>query len=131
MAARPLRAQKYDEADRALCEAEQTVAETDERSHEAELLRHRGTLLSLSGNAADGFAKLWQAVEWARSRDARLFEVRALRDLIRLDIPEDQRKQAAAALHEVVTSFPENAHMPDLEEARNTLQRVKTSTRAI
>ena len=39
MAARPLRAQKYDEADRALCEAEQTVAETDERSHEAELLR--------------------------------------------------------------------------------------------
>jgi len=91
----------------------------------------RRNYFGLSGNAADGSAKLWQAVEWARSRDARLFEVRALRDLIRLDIPQDQRKQAAAALHEVVTSFPENAHMPDLEEARNTLQRVKTSTRAI
>ncbi|HWX33463.1 MAG TPA: AAA family ATPase, partial [Steroidobacteraceae bacterium] len=76
-----LRAKKYDEADRALREAEQLIAETDERSHVGEVLRLRGLLQILSGDVGDGAAKLWQAVKWARSRDARLFELRALRDL--------------------------------------------------
>ena len=42
-----LRAKEYDEADRVLREAEQIIAETDERSHFGELLRLRG-LLSVS-----------------------------------------------------------------------------------
>src|SRR5258708_5675478 len=48
-----LRAKHYDEADRALREAEQVVAETDERSHASELLRLRGRLLALRGSISE------------------------------------------------------------------------------
>ena len=51
-----LRAHEHDEADRVLCEAEQIVAETDERSHMGELLRLRGLLTALNGNVVDGSA---------------------------------------------------------------------------
>jgi tetratricopeptide (TPR) repeat protein len=90
-----LRAKKYDEADRALREAEQLIAETDERSHVGEVLRLRGLLQILSGDVGDGAAKLWQAVKWARSRDARLFELRALRDLTLSETSQDEKKKAA------------------------------------
>jgi hypothetical protein len=41
-----MQAEKFDEVDAMLCEAEQVVAETDERSHVAELIRLRGRLLT-------------------------------------------------------------------------------------
>jgi tetratricopeptide (TPR) repeat protein len=117
-----LRSQKYEEADQVLREAEQVVAETDERSHFGELLRQRGSLLVLAGNVAEGSAKLWQAVEWGRSRDTRLFELRALRDLVRLGIPQDERKKAEAALQELIVWFPATLQIPDLNEARDALK---------
>jgi tetratricopeptide (TPR) repeat protein len=120
-----LRAKKYDEADRALREAEQIIAETDERSHVGEVLRLRGLLQILSGDVGDGAAKLWQAVKWARSRDARLFELRALRDLTLSDISQDEKKKAATALHQLLSWFPHGLEIPDLHEARDALQPVK------
>jgi hypothetical protein len=117
-----LRSQKYEEADQALREAEQVVAETDERSHFGELLRQRGCLLVLCGKVADGSAKLWQAVEWTRSRDTRLFELRALRDLVRLGIPQDELRRAEAALQEVIAWFPPKLQIPDLNESRDALK---------
>ena len=116
-----LRVEEYDEADRALREAEQIVAETDERSHVAELLRLRGLLLALHGDVADGTARLWEAVEWSRSRSAKLFELRALRDLARIDASQS-RETAAKALREVVGWFPEALDIPDLQEARYVME---------
>jgi hypothetical protein len=112
-----LRANHYDEADRALREAEQVVAETDERSHASELLRLRGRLLALSGSISEGTASLWQAVEWARSRSLKLFELRALRDLASIDISPSGEK-SAKELRGVVAWFPKALKMPDLQEAR-------------
>ena len=76
-----LRAKKYDEADRAVREAEQIIAETDERTHLGEVHLLRRLLQILRRAIGDVAVKLWQAVKWARFRDARLFELRALRDL--------------------------------------------------
>src|SRR5262249_18460083 len=89
-----LRAKEYDEADRVLREAEQIVAETDERSHVGELLRLRGLFLAFEGNVLDGSAKLWEAIEWAGARETKLFELRALRDLTLLDISTHEKKRA-------------------------------------
>jgi hypothetical protein len=116
-----LRVKEYDEADRALREAEQIVAETDERSHVAEILRLKGLLLALHGDVADGTACLWQALEWARSRSAKLFELRALRDLARIDASQS-RETAAKALREVVGWFPTALDIPDLQEARCVIE---------
>jgi class 3 adenylate cyclase/tetratricopeptide (TPR) repeat protein len=117
-----LRVKEYDEADRALREAEHIVAETDERSHVAELLRLRGLLLALHGDVADGTARLWEAVEWSRSRSAKLFELRALRDLARIDASQS-RETVAKALREVVGWFPKALEIPDLQEARCVIER--------
>jgi hypothetical protein len=78
----------------------------------------------LNGNIAEGLGKLWQAVEWSRSRDTRLFEVRALRYLVRLGIRQDQHKEAIAALRYVINWFPQKLEIPDLKEARDALQAV-------
>jgi hypothetical protein len=118
-----LRAKEYDEADRVLREAEQIVAETDERSHFGELLRLRGLFSALKGNLPDGSAKLWKAVEWARARKTRLFELRALRDLTLLDISTHEKN--ATALQQVVAWFPQGLEIPDLLEARDALRGVQ------
>ena len=120
-----LRAREYDEAEKAIREGEQVVAETDERSHVGELLRLRGLLLTLSGKVADGTPKLWGAVEWAQSRNTRLFELRALRDLTRPEISQHERKKAATALRQVIAWFPNTLQFPDLREAREALDRIE------
>ena len=119
-----LRGQEYEEANEALREAEQIIAETDERSHVAEVLRLRGLLLALRGNIADASASLWQAVEWARSRSTKLFELRALRDLARIDVSEATEK-SGNALRAVVDWFPDNLEIPDLKEARYVIEGIE------
>jgi hypothetical protein len=117
-----LRAKEYDEADLVLREAEEIVAETDERSHFGELSRLRGLFLALKGNVPDGSAKLWEAIEWARARETKLFELRALRDLTLLDISTHEKKRATTALQQVVALFPQRLEIPDLLEARDAMQ---------
>jgi tetratricopeptide (TPR) repeat protein len=116
-----LRAKKYDEADQVLQEAEQIVAETDERSHVGELLRLRGLFLAFDGNVLEGSAKLWEAIEWAGARETKLFELRALRDLTFLDVSTHEKKRATTALQQVVAWFPQGLEIPDLLEARDAM----------
>jgi hypothetical protein len=120
-----LRAKKYDEADRVLREAEQVVAETDERSHVGELLRLRGLFLAFEGNVLDGSAKLWEAIDWAGARETKVFELRALRDLALLDISTHEKKRATTALQQAVAWFPQGVEIPDLLEARDALRGVQ------
>jgi class 3 adenylate cyclase/tetratricopeptide (TPR) repeat protein len=120
-AERLLRSREYDEADRALREAEQIVADTDERSHEGELFRLRGILLARSGHRPEAATLLRQAVQWARLRNAKLFELRALRDLTRLDSSWEEKNEVTKALADVIGWFPERLDIPDLREARDVL----------
>ena len=101
---------------------EQIVAETDERSHVAELLRLRGLLLALHGDLADGTARLWEAVEWARSRSAKLFELRALRDLARLWRDQGKPQQARELLAPVYDWFTEGFDTRYLKDAKALLE---------
>ena len=116
-----LRAQEYEEADQAVREAEQIIAETDERSHVAEVLRLRGLLLAWRGNIADARASFWQAVEWARSRSTKLFELRASRDLARIEPTE----RSVNALRAIEDWFPRGLNIPDLKEARYIIEGIK------
>jgi tetratricopeptide (TPR) repeat protein len=116
-----LRAREYEEADQAICEAEQIVAETDERSHVAEVLRVRGLLLAWKGNIAAGSGSLRQAVEWARSRSTKLFELRALRDLARIEPTE----RSVNALRAIEDWFPRSLDIPDLKEARCIIESIE------
>jgi tetratricopeptide (TPR) repeat protein len=120
---RLLRSREYDEADRALREAEQIVAHTDERCHEGELFRLSG-ILAFSGHRPEAATLLRQAVQWARPRKAKLFELRALRDLTPLDLSRDEKKEVANALGDVIGWFPQGLDIPDLREAREVLHRV-------
>jgi hypothetical protein len=116
-----LRVEKYDEADSTLHEAEQLFVETDERSHVGEVFRLRGLLLTKRGDFEQGAVRLWDAVEWARSRSAKLFELRALRDLASMDLPQSQAEMAATALRNVLAWFPVSSGAPDIREARSIL----------
>jgi len=117
-----LRAARYDETDMLLREAEQAVTETDERSHFAELLRIRGVLLGLTGDIAGGVQNVLQAIDLSRRQQTKVFELRALRDLSRLQTSDADRARLMKDLRAVSSWFPETLRTPDLREARDLLQ---------
>jgi tetratricopeptide (TPR) repeat protein len=119
-----MRAEKLDETNAVLCEAEQVVAETDERSHVAELIRLRGLLSTQRGQMTHGAAQLVRAVEWSQSRNAKLFELRAIRDLAHLQMSQGQARRATEKLRAVVSSFPSALETPDLAEAKALLDQL-------
>jgi class 3 adenylate cyclase/tetratricopeptide (TPR) repeat protein len=116
-----VRAEKYDEADSVIREAEQIVSETDERSHVAKILRLRGLLSASRGNITDAHIRYLQAIEWSRFRDVKVFELRAVRDLARLQFLADQSEQAVKGLQTIIAWFPAALEIPDLREARELL----------
>jgi len=119
-----VRVEKYDEVDSMLREAEQIVAETDERSHIAEIFRLRGLLSARRGRKTHCINQFLQAIEWSRSRNTKLFELRALRDLTRLQISEDRGARGADELRAVIGSFPSSLETPDLKEAKALLEQL-------
>jgi tetratricopeptide (TPR) repeat protein len=119
-----MRAEKFDQVDAVLCEAEQVVAATDERSFVAELIRLRGLLLTQRGQLTHGTAQLLRAVEWSQSRSAKLFELRAIRDLARIQMSQGQSGRAFEKLRAVISSFPSALETPDLKEANALLDRL-------
>jgi tetratricopeptide (TPR) repeat protein len=85
------------EADTVLCKAEQIIEGTDEKSHLGEILRLRGNLLHCNGTIDRAETCLVKAIEWSRQREAKVFELRARRDLARIYI-RDGKADAASAL---------------------------------
>lgn len=86
---------------------ERIVRETDEKSHCAEVRRLRGTFLCRNGAVDRAASYLKQAIDWARQRQARVFELRASRDLARLHLDEGRRHAATVVLKRALTLFPE------------------------
>jgi len=109
------------EADTALREAERVAEATDEKSHAGDLLRLRGNLLH-HGTAEGAETCLAQAIEWSREREAKVFELRARRDLARVYIRDGRKDAAGALLTAGIALFATDLSFPDLQEARSLLQ---------
>jgi len=81
--------------------------------YDAEILRHRACLAADPGLVVEG---LRASLELARVQQARIFELRAARDLLDLDAPG-----ARDALEAAVAGMPADANYPELDRARAVL----------
>ena len=87
--------------------------------------RLAGVLLRLDpGDAARAEGEFRRALEFARSQSARLFELRAARDLARLRRDQGRLADAHGLLAPVYSSFTEGFAFPDLIEARALLEKL-------
>jgi predicted ATPase len=115
------------DADAALAHVEEALrvsARTGEAWFDAELHRRLGgVLLHLHpGDAARAEGEFLRALEVARSQSARLFELRAARDLARLLRDRGRVAEARDVLAPVYAAFTEGFGFPDLVEARALLE---------
>ena len=85
------------------------------------LIGVRGLLLFSRGEITQGTARILEAIEWSRSHATKLFELRAVRDLARLQIPEGRSGHTIKELRDVIAWFPDSLETPDLREARELL----------
>jgi adenylate cyclase len=91
------------------------------------LVLHGETLLYCGRPEVEAATSFRQAVEAARRRHARSFELQALLALSRLFLATDEEIEALATL---VSTFTEGQDTPDLTEARHLL-RADTSNRPV
>jgi len=107
----------------AIAEALSLIEETGEDHVIPEAHRIRGDLL-VGSNTGDSEADYLKALELARLQGTRLFELRAVTSLARLWA--DRRKQAEARdlLIPIYECFTEGFSTPDLESAREQLERL-------
>ena len=118
------------DADAALAHAEEALrisARTGEAWFDAELHRRLGgVLLHLDpGDASRAESEFLGALDIARSRSARLFELRAARDLARLWRDQGRVAEAQELLAPVYASFTEGFARPDLVEAKTLLDELE------
>lgn len=101
------------------------LADTGEaHGDEGEIHRVRGDLLAQLGDAAGAEASYRAALDAARRRHARLWELHAATALARLLGTADRRAEARALLAEVSGKFDESFDTPDLVEAKALLDRL-------
>jgi DNA-binding winged helix-turn-helix (wHTH) protein/tetratricopeptide (TPR) repeat protein len=110
------------EAETVLRQAERIVEGTDEKSHLAEVLRLRGNLLLCNGAVECAEMCLVKATEWSREREAKVFELRARRDLARIHIRDGKVETARELLKGGISLFADDLAFPDLQESRELLQ---------
>jgi predicted ATPase len=103
-------------------EAIETAEITGERFFEAELFRVKGELLLNCGlNKPEAEASFQKAIELARSRGAKLHELRASISLSRLWEQQGKREEAHSLLADVYGWFTEGFDIPDLQSAQALL----------
>jgi predicted ATPase len=97
------------------------VSHNSERFFEAELYRLKARALLMRGASdAEAEALLQQALQTARSQQARSLELRATTDLTRLWSNQGKRVEARELLSSIYASFSEGFDTQDLKDA-NTL----------
>jgi predicted ATPase len=108
----------------ALDEALTLVATTEERWWEAEVHRLKGELLLQLPlpDISQATACFHQALEVARSQQAKSLELRAALSLSRLWQQHGKQDQARQLLTELYSWFTEGFETPDLQEARMWLE---------
>jgi predicted ATPase len=112
----------------ALTEALTLVDKNDERWWEAELYRLKGELIMqlASDNQTEAEAYFHQALDIARSQQAKSLELRTATSLARLWQSQDKRQDANDLLAPVYGWFTEGFDTKDLKEANALLQELKS-----
>jgi class 3 adenylate cyclase/predicted ATPase len=116
-----LRAGEFDDALTALDGAAQTAVAAGDRHYQAELHRLRGGVLAETGEHDAAASWLQQAIDTARSQDAKSLELRAATSLARLWAEHGKRAQARDLLAPVYGWFTEGFDTADLKEAKALL----------
>jgi len=105
-----------------LDEAAQLIDRTQERWAEAEMHRERGMLLLSINNRAAAEGSYRHALSVAQGQDAKLWELRAARDLARLWRDQGKRQQARDLLASVHGWFTEGFDTLDLKQSKASLE---------
>jgi predicted ATPase len=102
------------------------AARNGERWGQAELFRVRGELLVAQGpdRAAQAETCLLDALETARTQQARAYELRAARSLAQLWRGQGRGAEARTLLSGSLRAWPEALDTPDLRQARDLMQRL-------
>jgi predicted ATPase len=107
-----------------LAEALQTAQRTGERWFAAELNRHKGQLLLRQGHSEVAEELYRKALSIARTQEAKLWELRAARDLARLWGEQGRRTEARDLVAPVYGWFTEGFDTADLKEAKALLDQL-------
>src|SRR5262249_53779508 len=94
--------------------------------HNAELHRLEGELLRVSGDAAAAEASFQKALSVAREQGARALELRTSTSLGRLLAEQGRTAEALPPLTDVYQTYTEGFDTPDLQEARELLDRLSS-----
>jgi predicted ATPase len=105
-----------------LVEATRIIEATKERCNEAEVYRVRGDLWILTGDRVAAGASFQRAIELAKRQGAKLFELRAATNLVRLLRDQGKHGEARELLVPIYDWFTEGFDAPDLIEAKALLQ---------
>ena len=89
-----------------------------ERSHYAEVLRVRGSILALGGDAEGAEKNFFASLDWARKQQAKSWELRTSTSLARMWQSQGKRKEALDLLKPVYAWFTEGFDTKDLKDAK-------------
>jgi tetratricopeptide (TPR) repeat protein len=117
-----LQAQQFEHARINLGEAERLAEATEEKDHLAEIIRLRGRVWQSENNYEAAKECFERAIARSRAQQARLFELHAARDLVRLAIEAGLCTNAHEKLRTIVEWFPADLDIPILTECRELLQ---------
>ena len=115
---------QIEEAVAQLDDALQIVEKTGERWLQAELHRHKGQLLLRQGHTETAEALYRKALSIAREQEAKLWELRAVMSLARLQRDQGRRAEARDLLAPVYGWFTEGFDTPDLKDAKALLDQL-------
>jgi predicted ATPase len=116
-----LQARQFNKALAALNRAAKTAKKTGECHYQAELHRLRGIALAGFGQRAEAASSLQQAIDTARSQQAKSLELRAATSLARLWRDQGKRAEAHDLLAPIYGSFTEGFDTADLKDAKALL----------
>ena len=116
-----LRAGRSDEARRFIAQAQAAQGETDERFYETELLRLCGRFLEIDGDDTGAEAHYQNAIAIAEERGAKLFSLRAARDLAGFWQRQGKSTEARQMLQPLYGWFTEGFGFSDLRETKALL----------
>jgi DNA-binding response OmpR family regulator/class 3 adenylate cyclase/tetratricopeptide (TPR) repeat protein len=117
-----LRANQLEQARTSLAEAERLAETTEEKDQLAEIIRLRGRIWQTDGHREEARRCFERAIAQSRDQRARLFELHAARDLVRLSAEAGGTTHALEDLRTIVDWFPPGLDVPVLTECRALLQ---------
>jgi hypothetical protein len=94
----------------------------EERIHYAEILRLKGWMLSLKGDLAGTERNYRASLDWARTQQAKSWELRTSTSLAKLWKSQGKRKEALELLKPVYDWFTEGFDTKDLKDAKALLE---------